>query len=299
MPDQDWKRIRYGENWSTGDTYNAALGQGFVNVTPLQLISMVSAVANGGTLYQPSIIDSYLDPEGNVVTPYTPHVLRNIDLADASGTLTLLLVEDMIMKGPSSLACTCEQDSEWYNPVRCNPSAYRNTVDVSPDGLIPDIREYQVFIPQNYTFNAQVCNELRFNDRYRPAFVSQDNLDVVQEGMRQAVTIGTAQRANLPYVEVAGKTGTAEYCDDIARPLGLCVPGNWPAHAWFVSYAPYENPEIAIVGFVYNGREGSQWALPVVVETLEAYYRLKNERAGLAPPPPINLPTGPTPVPGG
>ncbi len=299
MPDQDWKRIRYGENWSTGDTYNAALGQGFVNVTPLQLISMVSAVANGGTLYQPTIIDSYLDPGGNVVTPFTPHVLRNVDLADVNGTLSLLLVEDMIMKGPSSLACICEQDSKWYNPVRCNPSAYRNTVDISPDGLTPEIREYQVFIPQNYTFNARVCNELRFNDRYRPAFVSQENLDIVQEGMRQAVTVGTAQRANLPYVAVAGKTGTAEYCDDIARPLGLCVPGNWPAHAWFVAYAAYENPEIAVVGFVYNGREGSQWALPVVVETLEAYYRLKNERAGIAPPPPANLPTGPTPVPGG
>ena len=68
--------------------------------------------------------------------------------------------------------------------------------------------------------------------------------------------------ANVPLVfsrtiDVAGKTGTAEYCDDVARPLGLCVPGNWPAHAWFMAYAPLEDPEILIIAFVYNGDEGS------------------------------------------
>jgi len=289
MPDADWKRIRYGENWSTGDTYNASLGQGYVTVTPLQLATMVSTVANGGTVYQPSIIESFLDPEGNVVEPFQPHILRNIDLADVNGTLTLHLVEDMIMKGPSSLACICESDSSYYNPVRCDARNYRNTVDVSADPLTPDMREYQVFIPESYVFNGRVCNPLRFNDSYLPAFITQSTFQIIQQGMQQAVTVGTAQRANLPYVNVAGKTGTAEYCDDIARPLGLCVPGNWPAHAWFASYAPYENPEIMILGFVYNGKEGSLWALPVVVETMEAYFRLKNERAGLPAPPSVDL----------
>jgi len=302
MPDPDWKRIRYGENWSTGDTYNAALGQGYVTVTPLQLISMLSTVANGGTLYQPTIIDNYLDAEGNVTQPFTPHILRNVNIDNVQGTITLLLVEDMIMKGGSSLACICENepDNTFYNPARCNPSTYRNTVDLSSDPLVSDIREYQVFIPQNYTFNARVCNPLRFNEKYRPAFVSTTNLNIIREGTRQAVTIGTATQANLPYVEVAGKTGTAQYCDDVANGLGLCRFGAWPAHAWFVTYAPYTNPEIAIVAFVYNGIEGSLWALPVAVETMEAYFRLKNERAGLPPPPSVELgvPAGPaTPIP--
>ncbi len=87
-------------------------------------------------------------------------------------------------------------------------------------------------------------------------------------------------------MNVAGKTGTAEYCDDIARPLGLCIPGSWPAHAWFTAYAPIEDPEIIVIGFVYNGGEGSLVSLPTVVETLEAYLRLQNERGGtLAFPP--------------
>jgi penicillin-binding protein 2 len=278
VPDPDWKRRTYGENWSTGDTYNAAFGQGYLTVTPLQLISSTAAIVNGGTLYQPTVIESFLDAEGNVTQPFTPHVIRTLDLADAGPTLVLLPVEDMIMKGESSLACTCEEDSGFYNPLRCDPANYQNTVDIDPDPFVNEPMPYRVHVPLNYAFNGDICDPLRFDPDYTPAFASEENLDIVRQGMRFAVTVGTAQGANLPFPEVAGKTGTAEYCDNIARPLGLCVPGNWPSHAWFTAYAPYENPEILIIGFVYNGGEGSLVALPVVVETLEAYLRLQNQR---------------------
>lgn len=290
MPDPDWKRRTYGENWSTGDTYNAAFGQGYVTVTPLQLINAVSSIANGGTVYQPTIINSFLDAEGNEVQPFTSRVARTYNIDNIPGTLTLLMIEDMIMKGPSSLACTCETDSEFYNPNRCDPTGYRNTVNTSPDPFGEVLREYQVNVPLNYTFNASMCDPNRFEPDYRPPFVSTNNIRIVQEGMRQTITVGTAQAANLPYVTVAGKTGTAEYCDDIARPLGLCEPGNWPSHAWFTAYAPYENPEIVVIGFVYNGGEGSRVALPVVVNTMEAYFRLKNERQ-TGGPQTINIPS--------
>jgi penicillin-binding protein 2 len=289
MPDPNWKRILYGENWSTGDTYNAALGQGFVNITPLQLASMAATVSNSGTLYQPTIIESYLDAEGDVLQPFTPHVLRNVNIDNMlpTDTIRIHLVEDMIMKGPNSLACTCEETAPngYFNPVRCNPATYQNTVDVNPDQFVVDLRTYNVFIPPTYIFNGRVCDPLRFDSDYQPAFVSTTNLEIIREGTRGTVTVGTAQQANLPYVNVAGKTGTAEYCDNIARPLGLCVFGNWPAHAWFVGYAPYEDPEILILGFVYNGDEGSSVALPMVTEVLQEYFRLKNEREGLPPPP--------------
>lgn len=280
MPDPDWKRINYGQNWSTGDTYNSALGQGYVTVTPLQLISAVSAVANGGTLYQPTIIESFLDAEGNVVQPFTPHVLRNVTLENAGDPLKLMQLEDMIMKGEHSLACTCEPDSPYYNANLCSPETYRNTVDVNPDEFVTDLREYTVNVPLNYAFNGSICVPNRFDPSYQPPFVDPENIQIIQEGMRGTITVGTAMSANLPYVNVAGKTGTAEYCDNIAGPLGLCRPGNWPAHAWFVAYAPYENPEIIVIGFIYNGQEGSKWAVPLAVETLEAYYRLKNAREG-------------------
>ncbi|MCL4255143.1 MAG: hypothetical protein KJ043_15370, partial [Anaerolineae bacterium] len=50
MPDPTWKRITKGENWSTGDTYNAAFGQGYVNITPLQLLMSVATLVNDGVL---------------------------------------------------------------------------------------------------------------------------------------------------------------------------------------------------------------------------------------------------------
>ncbi|MCY4061325.1 MAG: penicillin-binding protein 2 [Chloroflexi bacterium] len=288
MPDPDWKRRNQGESWSTGDTYNAAFGQGYVNVTPLQLISSVAATINGGVLYQPTVIREFLDEERQVIEGFQPKVLRTInrDLMNPGEELTLLLLEDMLMKGESSLACVCEPNSAWYDPFRCDPDGYRNTVDLNPDPGIEDLQTYRIHIPLNYSFNGSVCQQVRFrtvNTPYIPPFVTAGTLDLVREGMREAVIGegGTAQPATLPFVEVAGKTGTAEYCDDNAWALNLCVPGQWPAHAWYTGYAPYDEPEVIILAFVYNGGEGSQVALPIVRRTMAEYYRLKVERDGL------------------
>lgn len=296
MPDPTWKRINYGENWSTGDTYNAAFGQGYITVTPLQLATSVQALI-GGNLYQPTLVREFLDEEGQVEKPFAPITMRtmNLDQAEPDGTITLLLLEDMIMKGHDSLACTCERDSLDYNALRCNPQNYRNTVDLSPDDFLDDPVSYRVHIPYNYTFNGGVCDSLRFDADYLPVFINNDSLEIVRTGMRLAVTQGTAQNAALPYVEIAGKTGTAEYCDNIAFPLGLCVPGNWPSHAWFTAYAPYTNPEILVVTFIYNGGQGSENALPVTRNVIEAYYRLKSEREGTPLPGSGTLPGGETP----
>ena len=100
-------------------------------------------------------------------------------------------------------------------------------------------------------------------------------VEKVQEGMRLAVTEGTLKdRFENATISAAGKTGTAEYCDQYALAKNLCIPGNWPSHAWTVAYAPYENPEIAVVAFVYSGGEGSSVAGPIVRRILEAYFEL-------------------------
>jgi penicillin-binding protein 2 len=100
-------------------------------------------------------------------------------------------------------------------------------------------------------------------------------VEKVQEGMRLAVTEGTLKdRFENATISAAGKTGTAEYCDQYALAKNLCIPGNWPSHAWTVAYAPYENPEIAVVAFVYSGGEGSSVAGPIVRRVLEAYFEL-------------------------
>jgi len=97
-----------------------------------------------------------------------------------------------------------------------------------------------------------------------------------KEGMRLVVTEGTAHTIFDGFsIPSAGKTGTAEYCDDIARSKNRCDFGSWPAHAWYAGYAPYDNPEIVIVAFVYNGNEGSTVAAPIVRKVMDAYFQLK------------------------
>jgi penicillin-binding protein 2 len=101
-------------------------------------------------------------------------------------------------------------------------------------------------------------------------------VEKIQEGMRAAVTGGTLEDVfeNIG-IAAAGKTGTAEYCDTYANEKGLCIPGSWPSHAWTLAYAPYDNPEIAVVAFAYNGGEGASVAGPIVRRTIEAYFELK------------------------
>ena len=81
--------------------------------------------------------------------------------------------------------------------------------------------------------------------------------------------------------KIAGKTGTAEYCDDWANSQGLCIQGSWPSHAWFAGYAPYDDPEIVVVAFVYNGNEGSTESGPIVRKVIDAYFEFKKIDAEL------------------
>jgi penicillin-binding protein 2 len=185
IPDAKWKRVNYSESWVTGDTYNMAIGQGFVLATPLQVLNAAATIANGGTLYRPQLVRQVIDGDGQVVRAFAPDVIRRVPVSDA-------------------------------------------------------------------------------------------NLALVREGMRAAVAGpgGTAWAMNVPGVAVAGKTGTAEFFEDRNKDG---IPdrdkeGHLPTHAWFTAFAPYENPEIALVVFIYGGGEGSASALPVAREILTYYF---------------------------
>ncbi len=188
VPNPLWKRQNKAENWTTGDTYNFSIGQGFLTVTPLQVLSAYAAVANNGVLMQPHIVAQVTDADGNVIQRFMPKAAR--------------------------------------------------TLPISPE-----------------------------------------NLAVVKQGLDAVVNsdTGTGKKALVDGVHIAGKTGTAEYCDDLALKNGECYVGHQPTHAWFAAYAPVEDPEIAVLVFIYNGGEGSERAAPVAQKILKYYFERKNQ----------------------
>ncbi len=171
VPGPDWKLEVKGEGWVRGDAVNMGIGQGDVQVSPLQMASIIAAVGNGGTLYRPTLVDRIGAGAGAPEEPF---------------------------------------------PVQIN-------------GELP---------------------------------LSPENLAIMQESLwkvaNDANGTATHQFIGLP-LQVAGKTGTAE-----------APPGN--SHAWFVGYAPANQPEIAIAVILEHGGEGSAVSAPLFRRLVELYY---------------------------
>jgi penicillin-binding protein 2 len=228
IPNPTWKRINQGENWSTGDTYIASVGQGLVLATPLQILLSATTIANDGRLMQPTILREILDGEGNVIQSFEPRMVWDI-------------TKDPII-------------TEFNDPAA--PGGCEGKLIRDEKGLRVETKTVEPWV-----------------------------IEKVQEGMRMAVLEGTlADEFQNVTIAAAGKTGTAEYCDDVALEKNLCIPGNWPTHSWTVSYAPFDNPEIAVIAFVYNGGEGAAVAGPIVRKVLEAYFELKTVDTALGNP---------------
>lgn len=172
IPDEQWKLDKLKEKWYIGNSYHASIGQGFITATPLQLANFTAALANGGTLYVPRIVNQIKNNDGRV------------------------------------------------------------------ESIAPTV--------------------------IRKNFISDEVMRVVREGMRKTVTDGTAQPLKTLSVEVAGKTGTAQF------------GGEGKTHGWFISFAPYNNPEIALVIIAEGGGDGHSSGVPIT-KTVYDYYFNRNK----------------------
>lgn len=186
VPNPVWKRAALGQGWYGGDTINAGTGQGFTLVTPLQMASAVSAMANRGVRYQPKFLLKSQKADGSFV--------------------------------------------------------------ISKPILRPRV----------------VLNE-------------PENWDLVISAMQDVVASprGTAHAlSNGTPFSVAGKTGTAQvyrpgaYGDEDSA----SIPTKYRSHAWFIAFAPVENPQIAIAVVV----EHHPHQAVVVARQLLQYYLLPN-----------------------
>lgn len=80
VPTEEWKLKTYKEEWLPGETLIAAIGQGYYNATPVQQALLLMAVANGGVVYRPMLVDRIMSPDGNVAETIEPEILRTIYL---------------------------------------------------------------------------------------------------------------------------------------------------------------------------------------------------------------------------
>jgi len=87
MPSPEWKLRTFDEPWTIGNTYHEAIGQGYVAVTPLQLLNAYAIVANGGTFYQPHLLKQVVDKQGQVVFTQKPKVVREVSITKDNLTL--------------------------------------------------------------------------------------------------------------------------------------------------------------------------------------------------------------------
>jgi penicillin-binding protein 2 len=78
IPTTVWKEKKYGKKWYLGDTLSAAIGQGYVLATPIQLASMIATVANEGRVYRPFLVKKVVDPEGKVLKEFQPQIIKRM-----------------------------------------------------------------------------------------------------------------------------------------------------------------------------------------------------------------------------
>lgn len=193
VPDTEWKRKRFRQPWYPGETLSVAIGQGYLTVTPLQLANMMAAVANGGTLYRPRLVDKIESVDNAVVREYGPEKIRTISLKPATLERLHKALADVV-NGPG----------------------------------------------------------------------------------------GTGRAARSGLVEIAGKTGTAQV---IEMKGGVYLKSEQLAyfnrdHAWFVAYAPMQNPRIALVVLVEHGGHGGEAAAPMAKKVIEKYMELQARPIG-------------------
>lgn len=79
-PSREWKLKKFNKPWYRGETVISAIGQGYVNVTPLQVAMMTAAIANGGAILKPNIVRKIKSPEGETVFQSSAQVVGRVPL---------------------------------------------------------------------------------------------------------------------------------------------------------------------------------------------------------------------------
>ena len=128
VPDEQWKRLTKAESWTTGDSYNMAIGQGDVLGTPMQVLVSTAAVANGGYVVKPQFVQQTVDTQNRVQWQYEPETQERLPVVPGllayvqkgmwyavngvAGTAGNSRVEGITVAGKTGTAEFCAYDRE-------------------------------------------------------------------------------------------------------------------------------------------------------------------------------------------
>ena len=112
-----------------------------------------------------------------------------------------------------------------------------------------------------------------------PLGLSQPYVEHIQRSLQAVVSEGTARKAHSPLVTIAGKTGTSQV---VARRPNTEeeTPKKFRDHAWFVAYAPFDNPQIAVAVLAEHSGHGGSAAAPLARELIEAFMKKTDDESG-------------------
>jgi penicillin-binding protein 2 len=98
----EYDNCYYANDWTAGQSVIAAIGQGYVEVTPLQLADAYAALANGGTLYSPKVGEALLSPDGKVVQKITPTVTGHLPAAGSTLAYIRTALQGVVTSGTAA-----------------------------------------------------------------------------------------------------------------------------------------------------------------------------------------------------
>lgn len=148
IPDREWKKKRFGEEWQLGETLSCSIGQSYILTTPLQLAMAYAAIANGGTLYQPYLIKEIFKNDGEVIEKFSPKEVSKLNVS--KDTL------EAIKKGLYQVVNEQKGTAWWYRGVGIRMAGKTGTSQVK------SMTSKELF---------SKCEEMPYRDRHHGIFV--------------------------------------------------------------------------------------------------------------------------------
>jgi penicillin-binding protein 2 len=254
--------------WDVGDTFNLAIGQGGHTYTSLQMARYVSAIANGGTLY-----DLTLDIEnsGNGA---------EIDLKDSGNIAYIREGMQEVTSGDEGTARTLFADF----PVKVGAK----TGTAQKQGKIPPSDEVEYFKQHFKEYNSYL-GDLSALGKYEGKVIElaamESLVDDITKERNEEITVlekagqseKIAQKVRSGYLDdgVIWRKALDEYTDGALDKTALdSYKEDYKSFAWFVAFAPYENPRIAVAVLLFQGAHGG-YAAPVARDMIAEYLELE------------------------